>query len=232
MWLNRVRVTMSTLALIDAVIEDRTSFKQVGPQLELLPGDQLAVDRLVAAYRDGKIPGWLAVYLLGCVGHVGGYATGMSILLSNDGKSYAGVALVKMDKVRAFEDLRHVVLSGQHPKARSDAAYGLALYRSQEAINVFLTAYEAGSLLPFNQFAYNVAQCSPADTTILELLRSRDSRKQKLAFAIIGCLIAENMQLHPPGREVAAAVRSLLQQADVTMASHRRERLSAWANAA
>jgi len=221
---------MSSLALIDAVIEDRRSFKQVGPQLELLPPDQRSVDRLVAAHRDGSIPGWLAVYLLGCVGHVAGYATGMSILLSNEGKSYAGVALVKMDKVRAFEDLRHVVLSGQHPAARSDAAYGLALFRSQDAINVFLAAYEAGSLLPFNQFAYNVAQCGPTDTTLLEMLRSRDSRKQNLAFAVIEWLIAENMQLRPPGKEVALAVRSLLHQVDVTMASHRRERLSGWAN--
>ena len=46
----------------------------------------------------------------------------MSILLSNEGKSYAGVALVKIDKARAFEDLRQVVLGGQHPKVRSDAA--------------------------------------------------------------------------------------------------------------
>ena len=35
--LNRVSGPMSALALIDAVIEDRTSFKQVGPQLESLP---------------------------------------------------------------------------------------------------------------------------------------------------------------------------------------------------
>src|SRR5436190_863511 len=122
---------MSTVALIDAVIEDRKSFKKVGPEPELLPPDQGAVDRLVAAYRDGRIPGWLAVYLLGCVGHVAGYETGKSILLSNEGKSYAGVALVKMDKVRAFDDLRQVILSGQHPKVRRDAAYGLALYRSE-----------------------------------------------------------------------------------------------------
>src|SRR5437867_2218820 len=80
-------VFMSALALIETVIEDRTSFKKVGPQLESLPPDQQAVDRLVAAYRDGRIPGWLAVYLLGCVGHVAGYETGMSILFSNEGES-------------------------------------------------------------------------------------------------------------------------------------------------
>ena len=62
---------------------------------------------------------------------------------------------------------------------------------------MFLTAYDAGSLLPFNQFAYNVAKCNPTDTTLLEMLQSSDNRKQKLAFAIIDCLIAENMPVAP-----------------------------------
>ncbi len=185
---------------------------------------------MVAAYRDGRTPGWLTVYLLGCVGHVAGYETGMSILLSNEGKSYAGVALVKMDNVRAFEDLRRVILSGQHPKVRRDAAYGLALYQSEDAINVFLTAFEEGRLLPLSQVAYNVAQCGPTDTTLSGLLRSQDSRKQKLAFAVIEWLVAENMKLCPPGKEVAALVNELLHERDITMASHRREKLSAWAN--
>jgi hypothetical protein len=221
---------MSAVALIDAVIEGRTSFKKAGPQLESLPSDQQAVDRLVTAYRDGRIPGWLAVYLLGCVGHVGEYETGMSILLSNEGNSYAGVALVKMDKARAFEDLRQVILSAQHPKVRRDAAYGLALYRSEDAINVFLTSYEEGRLLPRNQVAYNVAQCGPTDTTLLGLLRSQDSGKQKLAFAVIEWLVVENMQLRRPGKEIAALVQKLLQEPGITMASHRREKVSAWAN--
>jgi hypothetical protein len=220
---------MNGLALIEAVIEDRTSFKISGPKLESLPPDQQAVDRLVAAYRDGRIPGWLAVYLLGCVGHVGGYQTGMSILLANEGESYAGEALVKMDKARAFEDLRQVIFIGQHPKVRRDAAYGLALYRSENAINVFLEAYEEGRLLPFTQVAFSIARCEPTDTSLLGLLRSQDSRKQKLALAVTE-LIAENMQLRPPGKEVAAVVRSLLQEAGATMASHRRDRLSAWTN--
>jgi hypothetical protein len=227
---DRAWVSMSTVALIDDVIEDRTSFKKVGPQLELLPPDQEAADRLVAAYRDGRIPGWLAAYLLGCVGHVAGYETGKSILLSNHGKSYAGVALVKMDKVRAYDDLRQVIFSDHHPKIRRDAGYGLAVYRSADAINDFLKAYDEGRLFPLNHVAYNVARCGPTDTTLLGLLRSQDSRKQKLAFAVIEWLIAENLQLRPLGKEVAAALRPLLQEADVTMASHRRERLSAWAN--
>jgi len=221
---------MSSLALIDAVIEDRRSFKQVGPQLELLPPDQRSVDRLVAAHHDGRIPGWLAVYLLGCVGHVAGYATGKSILLSNEGKNYAGVALVKMDKVRAFEELREVIFSNLLPNVRREAGYGLALYQSADAIDVFLRAYDEGRLFPLNHVAYNLARCGPSDTTLLGLLRSQDSRKQKLAFAVIEWMIAENMQLRPPGKDVSAVVRSLLQEGEVTMASHRRERLSAWAN--
>src|SRR5262245_10947877 len=88
--------SMSAVSLIDAVIEDRASCKKVGPQLELLAPDREAVDRLIAAYRDGRIPGWLAVYLLGCIGHVAGYETGKSILLANEGRGYAGVALVKI----------------------------------------------------------------------------------------------------------------------------------------
>jgi hypothetical protein len=220
---------MSTVALIDAVIEDRTSFKKVGRQLELLPPDPEAVERLVAAYHDGRIPGWLAVYLLGCVGHVAGYETGKSILLSNNGSGYAGVALVKMDKVRAHDDLRQVVFGDQHPKVRREAGYGLALYGS-DAINDFLSAYDKGRLLPLNHVAYNVARCGPTDTMLLGLLRSQDSRKQILAFAIIESMIAENMQSRPPGTEVIAVVRPLLQETDITMTSHRRERLSAWAN--
>lgn len=220
---------MSAVTLIDAVIEDRTSFKRVGPQLELLPPDQEAVDRLVAAYRDGTIPGWLAVYLLGCVGHVAGYETAKSILLSNKGSGYAGVALVKIDKVKAYDDLCQVIFSDQHPKVRREAGYGLAVYRSTDAIKDLLAAYDGG-LLPRSNVAYNVAQCSPKDRILLELLRSRDSRRQKLAFAVIELLVAENTQMRQPGNEVAAAVRSLLQQTDVTMVAHRRATLSAWAN--
>jgi hypothetical protein len=228
MWQIQLSFSMSAVALINAVIEDRTSFKKAGPQLELLLPDQEAVDRLVAAYRDGRIPGWSAVYLLGCVGHVAGYETGKSILLSNKGSGYAGVALVKMDKDRAYDDLRQVIFSDQHPKVRREAGSGLALYGS-DAINDFLTAHNEGRL-PLSHVAYSVARCGPTDTTLLGLLRSQDSRKQKLAFAVVELLIAENMQLGPPGKEVAAAVRSFLQESDVTMTSHRREKLAAWAN--
>jgi hypothetical protein len=220
---------MSAVALIEAVIAGRTSFKKVGPLLELLPPDREAVDRLIAAHRDGGIPGWLAVYLLGCVRHGAGYEAGKSILLSNTGSGYAGVALVKMDKARAYDDLRQVVFSDQHPKVRRDAGYGLALYGS-DAIEIFLTAHDEGRWLPLNHVAYNLARCNPTDTTLVELLRSQNTRKQKLALAEIEWLITENMQLRPPGEEVAAVVRSLLQQSDFTMASHRRERLDAWAN--
>jgi len=223
---------MSAVTLIDAVIEDRILFKKVGSQLESLPPDQEAADRLVDAYRDERIEGWLAVYLLGCVGHVSGYETGKSILLSNNGRGYAGVALVKMDKVRAYDDLRQIVFSDQHPKVRRESGYGLALYRSADVINDFLTAFDEGRLLPRNYVAYNVAQCGPSDTTLLGLLRSQDIRKQKLAVAVIELLVAENMHLRSPGKEVAAVVRSLLQETDITMAVHRREKLSAWANSA
>lgn len=223
---------MSAIDLVDAVIEDRKSFKKAGRELESLPPDPEAVDRLITAYRDGKTPGWLAVYLLGCVGHTNGYETAMSILLSNEGKSYAGVALAKIDRLRAFPDLRQVILRGQHQKVRSDAAYGLAAYRSEEAIDVFLKAHDGGRLLPLNQVAYHVAECRPTDATVSRLLRSPNARKQKLAFAVIEWLVADNSQLPQPGREIAALVQDLLHEPGIVMSAQRRERLSAWSSAA
>ncbi len=219
---------MNAVACVDALIEGRTSFKEAGGQLEALPPDHRAVDRLVAAYCDQRIEGWIAVYLLGCVGHTSGYDTAVSILFSNQGKSYAGEALVKIDKRRAFTDLRQAILNAQHQSVRRDAAYGLALYQSEEAINVFLIAHVGRRVLPLNQLAYNLAECNPNDTILLGLLRSLDSSKQKLAFAVIEWLVAENMQLRRPGREVADLVRSLLQDSGRTMNPRRREKLTAW----
>jgi hypothetical protein len=219
---------MNAVALIDDVIEDRTSFKKVGPQLELLPPDEKATDRLVAAYRDERIPGWLTAYLLGCVGHPKGYQTGISILLSNKGRGYAGEALVKMDKARAYADLRHTIFSDHHAMVRREAGYGLALYRSVDAVNDFLTAYDEGRLLPLNHVSYNVARCGPTDATLLGLLRSQDDRKQKLACAVVEWMVAENMRLRPPGNEVAAEIDKILQDSRITMAAHRQKSLCKW----
>ena len=139
-------------------------------------------------------------------------------------------ALAKMDKSRAFGELRQLIFSGQHPKVRRDAAYGLALYRSEDAISALLTAHEQGGLLPVHQVAFNVAQCGPTDTTLLELLRSLNRHKQKLAIAVIERLVADNMHQRRLGMEVAAAVHKLLQESEIAMPSHRQEKLSAWAN--
>jgi hypothetical protein len=218
---------MSAEALIDAIVADDSSFKQVGRQLELLPPSQEAADRLVAAYREGRLEGWLAVYLLGCIGHAAGYETGKSILLSNNGSGYAGVALVKMDKARAYKDLRQIIFNEQHPRVRREACHGLALYGSV-AIDDFLTAYNKGLLPRRNDVSYHIARCCPTDALLLELLGSQDRQKQKLAIAVVECLISENMQLRPPGMEVATAVRKLLQQSEIDMTSRRREKLTAW----
>jgi hypothetical protein len=64
--------------LVATALADHARFKHVAVELERRMPDADAADALVEAYRANEAPPWLAVHLLGCIGHEVGYATPMS----------------------------------------------------------------------------------------------------------------------------------------------------------
>jgi hypothetical protein len=82
--------------LLVAVLERQGLMKKAGRILAARPPNDTGARFLLAQYKKGDCPPWLAAYLLGCVRHELGYATVLQILLDAPGlcaESYAGVAL-------------------------------------------------------------------------------------------------------------------------------------------
>lgn len=221
---------MSAVNLVDAAIEDRRSFKKIGTELDSMPPDHEATQRLISAHHERRCEPWLSAYLLGCIGHRGGYATAKSILLSNAGsssESYAAVAMAKILGEAAYEDLRQVLFSDHPLKVRRGAASGMATTSSPRRLDDFFAAVIDG-LLTRNMAAWYIADCNPGDDWLLRLLRTSDVAQQKLGSAIIELMVAHNSNRRVPGTEVAECIRELLDNESFSMNPKRRKNLRHW----
>jgi hypothetical protein len=126
--MEEIDTNASDLELLVAVLEHWSLWKKAGPILEARPPSETGARFLLAQYKKGACAPWAAAYLLGCVRHELGYTTVLQILLDGPGriaKSYAGVALAKINPDRASEDLLNVLKESPHRKSREGAAYGL-----------------------------------------------------------------------------------------------------------
>ena len=223
---------MTAIELVDKAVQNRTCFKIVSPKLEALPPDKTAANKLISAYRAGKSPPWLTAHLLGCVGHSVGYATAKQILLDGPGQSaesYAGVAMAKIRGTESYADLREILANGEQPKMRRGAAHGLAHRREPDVIPTFIEGY-AAKRLPLNDVSWHVAHCGPDDSVLISLLKSSDSRLQRLGCKTVETLLWSDGGFSPPGDVVKEPARALLSDSSLPFSKKWLKRLCDWTN--
>lgn len=204
---------MTPLELVQQAVADSRALKRNGLRLRELSPDEESARWLVETYHTSEVEPWRSAFLLGCVRHDMGYDTAKEILLGNfrqSSESYAGEAMYFIRGTRAYEDLRHIMLSNPDLHARRGAAAGLACFQSPVVVPDFLEAFWQHKLWP-GDIDQKVAKCHPSDLQLLPLLRAEEERQQKLVLHIIDHLVASENAQHWPGEEVRSEVARLLQ---------------------
>jgi hypothetical protein len=221
---------MKTTSLVEAAINYRRSWKQVGADLTDLPPDNTAANSVVLAYREGSCEPWMAAYLLGCIGAPEGYEAAREILVSDCGSlsgSYASVAMAQMRADGAYPDLLEILTVDDNNRVRNDAVYGMARLSPPQLMNDLRDAHGAGRISR-RSASWHIAYCEPSDEWLVSLLNSKEIDDRKLGCAVIDAMVRENTPMRCPGLTVTEPVKLCLEASEHTMTRKRRERLLQW----
>ena len=221
---------MTTTSLVEAAINDRRPWKQVGDELTALPPDATEAQSLISAYRDGSCEPWMAAFLLGCIGSPVGYAIAHEILISDAGSlsgSYASVAMALMRDDHAYPDLLEILNSHHRRRVRHDAVYGMAKLSPPQLMVDLYSAFSERKISR-KTASWHIAYCEPSDDWLITVLNSNEINDRQLGCAVIDTMVRDNTPISSPGFSAIAPVKLCLEASEHTMTLTRRKRLLQW----
>lgn len=213
----------SGVALVELAATKPTAFKQIGSELTRRSADPTAADALIDAYRSGRMPPWLAAYLLGCVRAPRGYAVAREVLLAAPGhlaESYAAAAMARIAGADAHDDLVDLMMAARRLRSREGAAHGLGDLGRAGTAALMLRAVQADRVRP-RTAGVIVARLPDAVPLLLQWLGTDDDLIEQMAVHAAASLLASSAG--SPDLTLARAIRRTLDAGRVKLAPRTRE---------
>lgn len=216
------------MELVQLAVEPTGNFKRVGKELGDREPCEEAARYLCAAYRQDRVPAWLAAYLLGQIGHRAGYATARAILEAGLGalsEGYTGCALARIAPQQAETDLAQLLHSGSNKAVRSGAASGLGKLGTPNAVAIIIDAIRERAL--FEKTASSVLEpLLQSELELAELLRDDDPKLVRTALLLLEARCTATAPTPPPTQALQELVLAVMDT--VRLSLHTRRHLLAW----